>query len=111
MTQVVCVQFSIFKNAGQILAHSDWSKFEMDRSDWSRAFHHQRAPRYNPLLSLKCGADFGLILIGREQFYRQVALRVSSSFAYHVTSLWRLSSCFALIRSSEGAREVSGEPG
>ena len=71
------MQFSILKNAGQILAHSDWSKFEMERADWSRAFHHQRAPRYNPLLSLKCGADFGLILIGREQSRHSFAVILS----------------------------------
>ena len=61
---------------GQIWAHSDWSKFEMERY-WSRAFHHQRAPRYNPLLPLKCGADFGLILIGREQSRQSFAVILS----------------------------------
>ena len=29
-------------------------------NDWSRAFHHQGAPRDNPLLSFKC-ADFGAL--------------------------------------------------
>ena len=38
-------------------AHSDWSKFERERSDWSRAFHHQG--RYGSIVST--------VLIGREQ--------------------------------------------
>ena len=32
----------------------------MERSDWSREFHRQGAPRYNPLLSLTWG-DFGAL--------------------------------------------------
>ena len=52
--RVVYVWFSI------ILAHSDWSKFEMEHSDWSCAYCRQWAQRENTLLSLKY-ADFGTL--------------------------------------------------
>ena len=55
------------------LLHSDWSKFEMERSDWSRAFHHQgrhvKIPYYR--------SNVGHFLIGRWQFHRQGALQVN----------------------------------
>ena len=82
----------------------------MERSDWSRAFHHQGAPRENPLLSLKC-ADFGVLsdwsraitsllcgdtvargryssivstdLIGREQS-RDLSMEAAIFFCYHL---------------------------
>ena len=57
---VVCVQFSIHKKWADFGAHSDWLKFEMERSNWSCAYCHQGAPQYNPLLSLKW-TDFGAL--------------------------------------------------
>ena len=38
------------------LLHSDWSKFEIEHSDWSCAYYRQWASHDNTLLSLKCGA-------------------------------------------------------
>ena len=51
-------------------AHSDWSKFEMERSDWSCAYCRQGAPRYNPYYRSTVQI-LGLFLIDREQFHHQ----------------------------------------
>ena len=41
---VVCWGFSILKLREDFGAHSDWLKFEMERSDWSRAVSPPGAP-------------------------------------------------------------------
>ena len=46
------------------LLHSDWLKFEMERSDWSCAYCRQGAPREIPYYR----SNEGHFLIGREQF-------------------------------------------
>ena len=53
------------------LLHSDWLKFEMERSDWSCAYCHQGAPREIPYYR----SNVGHFLIGREQFHHQGAPR------------------------------------
>ena len=55
------------------LPHSDWSKFEMERSDWSCAYCRQGAPREIP----DYRSNVEHFLIGRKHFHHQGALRVN----------------------------------
>ena len=56
-------------------AHSDWSKFEMERSDWSCAYCRLLSLKWQNFWALSDwsravsppGSATGLILIGREQ--------------------------------------------
>ena len=56
------------------MLHSDWSKFEMERSHWSCASYRQRRHRLIPYYR----SNEGHFLIGREQIHHQGALQVNS---------------------------------
>ena len=63
------------QKCGADLVLSDWSKFEMERSDWSCAYCRQGIMPYYR-------SNVGLFLIGREQFHHQ-GRHVSSPIITH----------------------------
>ena len=59
-------------------AHSDWSKFEMERSDWSCAYCRQG--RHGIIPYYRSNEEIlGHFLIGREQFQRYRSICVDGS--------------------------------
>ena len=64
------MSFSITQKKSKLL-YSDWSKFEMERSDWSCPYCRQRAPREIPYYR----SNEEHFLIGRYQFHHKGAPR------------------------------------
>ena len=64
---IMCL-FEGLKMRGNLL-HSDWSKFEMERFDWSCAYCRHGAPSEIPYYR----SHEGHFLIGRKQFHHQGA--------------------------------------